>query len=125
MMGTKGLSDKTSSNTAYIASQTKVLGALDPNLIRKIMEQHISQFRYCYQKELLTNPSVSGVFDVSFKINRYGKGVKAAVKSHGKGFSKQGTTCIKRVIDIISFPRPKNGGFVDVSLPMNFYSNNK
>ena len=125
MMGTKGLSDKTSSNTAYIASQTKVLGALDPNLIRKIMEQHISQFRYCYQKELLTNPSVSGVFDVSFKINRYGKGVKAAVKSHGKGFSKKGTTCIKRVIDIISFPRPKNGGFVDVSLPMNFYSNNK
>lgn len=123
MMGTKGLSGKTSSTTAYIEAKTKVLGALDPNLIRKIMREYIPQFRRCYQRELLTNPSVSGVFDLSFKINKYGRGTGTRVKSNGKGFSKEGMTCVKRVVKLIKFPRPKGGGYVDVKQPMNFFTN--
>lgn len=123
MLGTKGLSGKTKSNTAYMEAKTKVLGSLDPALIRKIMREHIPAFRYCYQQELLENGGVAGVFDVNFQINATGKGVKTYVKSKGKGFSRKGLTCIKRVVSRIKFPRPKGGGYVDVRQPMNFYTN--
>ena len=123
MMGTKGLSGKTKSNTAYMEAKTKVLGSLDPALIRKIMKEHIPAFRYCYQQELLDNASVAGVFDVNFQINATGNGVRTFVKSKGQGFSRQGLTCIKRVVSRIKFPRPKGGGYVDVRQPMNFYTN--
>ena len=123
MMGTKGLSGKTESNTAYMEAKTKVLGSIDPNLVRKIMREHISQFRYCYQQELIRNPSTAGVFDLGFQIDASGKGVKSFVKSKGKGFTKDGLECIKRVVSGIKFPRPKGGGYVDVRQPMNFYTN--
>lgn len=122
-MGTKGLSGKTKSNTAYMEAKTKVLGSLDPALIRKIMKEHIPAFRYCYQQELLENAQVAGVFDVNFQINATGRGVRTFVKSKGDGFSKKGLTCIKRVVSRIKFPRPKGGGYVDVRQPMNFYTN--
>ncbi len=121
VVGTKGLSGKTRSTTAYLEANTKILGALDPELVRKIMREYIPQFRHCYQRELIRNPSVKGVFDVDFQINRSGKGVNVSVKSQGKGFSSTGQTCLTRVVKLIKFPRPKGGGLVDVSQPMNFY----
>lgn len=120
-IGTKGLSGKSKAATAYIEANTKILGALDPDLIRKIMREYIPQFRHCYQRELLTNPSVAGVFDLAFQINGRGKGINVAVKSNGKGFSSKGKGCLKRVVKLIPFPRPKGGGLVDVKQPMNFY----
>ena len=116
---TKGLSGKSKSSTAYQIARTKVLGAIDPELIRKIMREYIPQFRYCYQRELAKNDKVAGVFDVSFKINSNGRGVKTT--TNAKGFTPAGVNCIKKVISMITFPRPKGGGSVDVKQPMNFY----
>lgn len=120
-IGTRGLSGKTKSTTAYIEANTKILGAMDPELIRKIMREFIPEFRHCYQRELVHNSSVAGVFDLAFQINARGKGVKVGVISKGKGFSKRGVGCLKRVVKLIKFPRPKGGGMVDVKQPMNFY----
>ena len=115
----KGLSGKSTTSTAYQVARTKVLGAIDPELIRKIMREYIPQFRYCYQRELAKNENVAGVFDVSFKINAVGKGVKTT--TNAKGFTPAGVNCIKKVISMITFPKPKGGGTVDVKQPMNFY----
>ncbi len=120
-LGTRGLSGKTRSTTAYIEANTKILGAIDPELIRKIMREYIPRFRHCYQRELLQNESVAGVFDLEFQINAVGKGVNVGVKSNGKGFSRKGIGCLKRVVSLIKFPKPKGGGLVDVKQPMNFY----
>lgn len=118
----KGLSGKRGVATAYIQANTKILGALDPNLIRKLMREFIPEFRRCYQRELVKNPKVAGVFDLAFQINGRGKGTNVRVKSNGKGFSKKGKTCLKRVVSLIKFPKPKGGGLVDVKQPMNFYN---
>lgn len=120
--GAKGLSGKSKSATAYVAANTKILGAIDPKLIRKLMREFIPEFRRCYQRELLKNPAVAGVFDLEFQINAKGKGSRVRVKSNGKGFSKKGIGCIKRVVSLIRFPKPKGGGLVDVKQPMNFYN---
>jgi hypothetical protein len=120
-IGTRGLSGKTRSTTAYIEANTKILGAMDPELIRKLMREYIPQFRHCYQRELLTNPSIAGVFDLAFQINARGTGVNVGVKSGGKRFSKKAMGCLKQVVRLIKFPKPKGGGLVDVKQPMNFY----
>lgn len=121
-IGAKGLSGKSRSVTAYIQANTKILGAIDPNLIRKLMREFIPEFRRCYQRELIKNPSVAGVFDLSFQINSSGKGINVDVKSNGDGFSSNGKTCLKRVVSLINFPKPKGGGRVDVKQPMNFFN---
>lgn len=77
--GTRGLSGKSDAATAYVEANTKILGALDPELIRKIMREYIPQFRFCYQRELVRNDKVGGVFDVHFQINAYGKGINTQV----------------------------------------------
>jgi hypothetical protein len=120
-VGTRGLSGKRGASTSYIEANTKILGALDPELIRKIMREYIPQFRYCYQKELMKNPSVAGVFDLGFQINAKGIGRNVKVHSRGKAFSSKGKKCLKRVVKLIKFPKPKGGGLVDVKQPMNFY----
>lgn len=120
-IGTKGLSGKTDTTTSYLQANTKILGAMDPELIRKIMREYIPQFRHCYQRELVINPSVAGVFDLEFQINSKGKGVSVGVKKQGKNFSAKGMGCLKQVVSMIPFPKPKGGGLVDVKQPMNFY----
>jgi len=119
-VGTKGLSGKTRATTAYLEKTTKILGAMDPNLIRKIMREYIPQFRHCYQRELVSQPKVAGVFNVNFQISPRGRGINIRVKSKGKGFSAKGRTCLSRVVKLIKFPKPKGGGLVDVKQPMNF-----
>lgn len=120
-VGTRGLSGKTKSTTAYIEANTKILGAMDPELIRKLMREYIPQFRHCYQRELLINPSIAGVFDLAFQINARGVGVNVGVQSGGKRFSKKAMGCLKKVVSLIRFPKPKGGGLVDVKQPMNFF----
>lgn len=124
-MGSRGLSGKTGTDTTYAEGNAKVLGSLDPNLIRKIMREYIPQFRYCYQKELLKDENVAGVFDLNFYIDRYGKGIKVSVDSQGKGFSRSGVGCLQKVVSMIKFPKPPGGNLVDVKQPLNFQQNRK
>ena len=100
-IGTQGLSGKTDTQTAYLEANTKILGALDPELIRKIMREYIPQFRHCYQRELVINPKVAGVFDLEFQINAKGKGVNVGVKKKGQNFTKSGVNCLKKVVNLI------------------------
>ena len=48
----EGFSDGKSIAVAGIPSKTVVLGGMDPDTIRKILMDHLPQFRFCYQKNL-------------------------------------------------------------------------
>jgi hypothetical protein len=123
--GARGLAvSKKGTATAYVETTTKVLGAIDPELIRKLLREHIPQFRYCYQAELNSgNENLKGVFDIQFQITGKGKGRKVKLVTKGTKFTKKGVNCIRKVISMITFPKPKGGGVVDVRQPMNFFSN--
>lgn len=126
-LGTGGLSNKSNSDTAYSKGKrdTKEIDAIDPNLIIKIMREYIPQFRYCYQKELVSSSNAAGAFDLLFKINQDGKGFNVNLKSDSYKFSAVATDCISKVVSIIPFPQPRGGAIVDVIQPLNFVSENQ
>jgi hypothetical protein len=121
--GSKGLSSKAGRNTAYIQTKTVVLGSMDPELLRKILQQYLPQFRHCYQQELAYNSEdIKGIVDLNFEIAASGKVGKIKVRAKDSRFSKRGLNCMSKILAIIDFPRPKGGGRVAVRQPLSFFS---
>ena len=120
--GVRGISSKTNTTTSYQKTSTKILGAVDPELIRKLLREYIPHFRHCYQKELIRNPNLSGIFDLDFQITSKGRGSSLRITNSKTRFTNNGLGCLKSVIKKIKFPRPRGGGTVDVVQPLNFYS---
>ena len=120
--GAKGLSSKRGFNTIEADPKTVVLGSIDPELLRKILQEYIPQFKYCYQQELRSNEAAEGVIDLSFRILSNGSVSKIKVTGKKARFSRSGTNCMGKVLKIIKFPIPKGGGVVDVKQPLNFVS---
>tara|TARA_B100001971_G_scaffold215193_1_gene260090 strand:- start:174873 stop:176681 length:1809 start_codon:yes stop_codon:yes gene_type:complete len=121
--GAKGLSGKKGMDTSYIQTETVVLGSMDPELLRKILQQYLPQFRHCYQQELVYNSEdIRGIVDLNFEILGSGKVSKVDIKAKDNRFSKKGIDCMAKVLGIIDFPKPKGGGRVAVRQPLNFFS---
>jgi hypothetical protein len=93
-------------------------GDLDKSIIRRYIKRNLEKISYCYEHELLANPSLSGEITVGFFITPSGS-VQAPV---GKGFSPVVANCVADVIGRIEFPRPSNGGGVQVNYPFNFHA---
>lgn len=121
--GAKGLSGKKGMDTSYIQTETVVLGSMDPELLRKILQQYLPQFRHCYQQELAYNSEdIQGIVDLNFEISGVGKVGKIDISAKDSRFSKKGINCMSKVLSIIDFPKPKGGGRVAVRQPLNFFS---
>lgn len=121
--GAEGLVNKKTIYTAGIPSDTVVLGAMDPDIIRRILREHIPQFRYCYQKELeKASREFSGVIPMVFTIGASGSVTRAGLAQATRIPAKV-KTCVINVLRGISFPEPLGGGTVEVKQPMNFYPN--
>jgi outer membrane biosynthesis protein TonB len=119
--GAEGLSAKRAIYTAGIPGETVVLGSMDPDVIRRILLEHLPQFRYCYQKELeRTGAEASGLIKLNFTIGASGHVSQAGVdgSSNLPGDVKR---CVVGVLRGIVFPEPMGGGTVEVKQPMNFY----
>ncbi|MCK5072568.1 MAG: AgmX/PglI C-terminal domain-containing protein [Bacteriovoracaceae bacterium] len=119
--GAKGLGSKKGIDTTYVEPKTVVLGSMDPELIRKILREYLPQFQHCYQQELLRNEKIKGVIKLDFRIAQNGKVSKVAIKGRTR-FSRPGRSCMVSVMKMIQFPKPKGGGVVDVTQPLNFFS---
>ncbi len=120
--GAEGLSAKKGIYTAGIPSETVVLGSMDPDVIRRILREHIPQFRYCYQKELDRGRqnTLSGTIGLQFTIGASGHVSRAGV-SKRTGLPASVKSCVVRVLRGIQFPSPLGGGTVEVKQPFNFY----
>ena len=120
--GAEGLSAKKGIYTAGMPSETVVLGSMDPDVIRRILREHIPQFRYCYQKELdrASNDNLSGTIGLQFTIGASGHVSRAGLSGRTRlpGPVKR---CVVNVLRGIQFPRPLGGGTVEVKQPFNFY----
>jgi outer membrane biosynthesis protein TonB len=119
--GAEGLSAKKAIYTAGIPSETVVLGSMDPDVIRRILLDHLPQFRYCYQKELeKVGSEVSGVIKLDFTIGASGHVTGAGV-DNSSNLPAETKKCVIGVLKGITFPEPMGGGTVEVKQPMNFY----
>ncbi len=91
-------------------------GDLDKATIKRYIKRSVDKISYCYEKQLLANPNIGGTINVAFYIDPNGN-VKS---SQGQGFDATVSSCVSGVIAQISFPKPKNGGGVQVNYPFNF-----
>jgi hypothetical protein len=119
--GAEGLSAKRAIYTAGIPGDTVVLGSMDPDTIRRILLEHLPQFRYCYQKELeRTGSELSGAIKLDFTIGASGHVAQAGVDG-ASNLPTDVKKCVVGVLRGIQFPEPMGGGTVEVKQPMNFY----
>jgi TonB family protein len=96
-----------------------IMGALSRQVISGTIRKHIKQVKYCYEKELVRNPSLQGKVNVKFVIAANGKVSQASIIRSTVG-NKPMQACIVNAVKRIRFPPPKGGGIVIVSYPFVF-----
>lgn len=120
---TKGLANKKGIDTAFVQADTVVMGSIEPEVLRRILQEYLPQFKFCYQQELQEHSEkIKGIVDLNFRIEGDGKVSTVNIKTAATQFSSRGISCMSNILRIIDFPKPKGGGLVDVRQPLNFYS---
>jgi len=99
-----------------VAGRAQVRGALDKEIIRRIIRRHINEVKYCYQKELQANPELYGRIIIQFTISPTGQVVSSVVQQTTMN-NRAVETCIAMAVRRWLFPKPKGGGIVIVSYP--------
>jgi len=95
-------------------------GSIDQALIERTLAKYMAKFQYCYERSLLTEPTLAGNVSFSWNLTSSGKAEHVqVVKSQLNHAGLHG--CIEKVISAVKFPSPK-GGTVTVKYPFNFSS---
>jgi outer membrane biosynthesis protein TonB len=119
--GTKGLTKGKQFYSSAIPQETIVVGLMDPDVILKILREHIPQFRYCYQKEIETSgENIQGQIKLSFTIGSSGNVTKAGILNNSS-LPSEVKKCVVNVLQGIQFPKLRAEGVVEVVQPFNFY----
>lgn len=92
------------------------VGDLDKNLIKRYIRQQTARVRYCYEKQLQTNPTLGGKVTVKFTIGADGKVVDVTATGMNNPALE---SCVADVIRSIRFPAT-NSGKVVISYPFVF-----
>lgn len=96
-----------------------IYGGLDRKIIQRIINQHRSRFKYCYERELIKNPQLQGKIHVWFQIEANGRVYKSRV-SRTTMNNDRVEQCLVRRVRVMRFPAPKGGGIVVVNYPFIF-----
>ena len=96
--------------------KAKVSGALDKDIIRRIVRAHINEVRHCYNRGLTRDPGLNGTLTVDFTINEAGRVSKAAQDSTTIA-DRNVNECIVKAVKRWKFPKPRGGGEVEVEYP--------
>lgn len=99
-------------------AKAKVQGALDRDIIRRIVRAHINEVRSCYNAGLTKNPNLQGRVAVNFVITGTGK-VGSSVVQESTLKDSSVSNCIAKAVKRWKFPKPRGGGNVIVTYPFN------
>ena len=91
-------------------------GSLSKEVIRRVIHQHISEVRYCYEQELNVRPDLQGRVSVKLVIAPTGAVQAAAVQS-SELHNLKVEQCITQSVRRWIFPAPEGGGLVIVNYP--------
>ena len=114
-----GTSVGTGNVVAMIDEETVIEGGLDRDAIAEVIRRNLGQIRYCYERQLSSNPDLYGKVMVKFTIGAAGQvGDPRVDNTTLKSSMVEG--CILRRMASWKFPEPKGGTLVHVSYPFLF-----
>ncbi len=93
-----------------------VRGSLSKEVIRRVIQRHINEVRFCYEQELNQRPDIAGRVQVKFIIAPSGAVQAANVEDTTLGAARA-EQCIAQAVRRWTFPAPDGGGIVVVSYP--------
>lgn len=99
-----------------VESEAFVEGGLDRNEISAVIQRHLSEVRFCYEKGLQNKPRLSGRVSIRFLIGAKGLVTLAQVDQSSLGHSMV-EGCIRDRLKTWNFPRPEGGVTVKVTYP--------
>jgi hypothetical protein len=93
-----------------------VRGSLSKEVIRRVIQRHINEVRFCYEQELNQRPDLEGRVTVKFIISPTGA-VQSALVSDTTLGAPRSENCIAQAVRRWTFPAPEGGGIVIVNYP--------
>jgi Ca-activated chloride channel family protein len=93
-----------------------VTGALEQDIIRRIVRAHINEVRSCYNDALTKDPNLAGNVTIEMTIGADGK-LSASVVSANTTNDAALAQCIAKAAKKWTFPKPPGGGTVAVIYP--------
>jgi biopolymer transport protein ExbD len=96
--------------------KAQVKGTLDADIIRRIVRAHINEVRSCYNAGLTKNPELEGRVTIDFVIASTGKVGVSKLAENTLSDDNVGH-CIAKAVKRWTFPKPRDGGMVEVSYP--------
>ncbi len=99
-----------------VESEAFVEGGLDRNEIAAVINRHVSEIRFCYEKGLQNRPKLSGRVAIRFLIGAKGIVTVAQVDQSSLGHAPV-EGCIRDRLKTWNFPRPEGGVTVKVTYP--------
>ncbi|MBC8070727.1 MAG: TonB family protein [Deltaproteobacteria bacterium] len=94
----------------------EVVGALDKEVIRRVVRAHIDEVRSCYNSGLVRDPRLAGRVVVQFAVGPTGAVQSASVTSSTVADDAV-NNCILGAVQRWKFPVPEGGGTVSVTYP--------
>ncbi|MBL0215520.1 MAG: AgmX/PglI C-terminal domain-containing protein [Myxococcales bacterium] len=95
--------------------QPEAQGNLNKAIIRRYIKRNIQKIQYCYERELLAKPNLTGMVRSQFLIGETG----AVSSATATGVDPNVASCVAGVIKDIEFPKPSSG-VVQVNYPFTF-----
>jgi TonB family protein len=105
--------------TRVVPGKTTVIGGLSKDVIARVIRQHQSEIKFCYEQELQKTADLAGKVAVMFTIDPAGAVADANV-SESSLASPSAESCMLARIRRWKFPEPEGGGVVTVTFPWIF-----
>jgi hypothetical protein len=116
--GVGGLGKKGERDVNVSTGTAVVMGSVDRELIRKVIQEHAAQIRYCYEQQLAINPKLQGKVAIKWIINGDGSASSAQVDRSATTLDDDKVhECMKSRITSWAFPKPKGGGIAVITYP--------
>lgn len=96
--------------------KTEIMGGMSKETIRRTIQRHMNEIRYCYEEGLRSQPDLGGRVQVSFMISPAGVVTQASIADSSL-HNAQVETCVANAARRWTFPAPEGGGYVAVRYP--------
>jgi hypothetical protein len=116
--GVGSLGRKTDRDVAITSGVAQVMGSIDKELIRKVIQEHAAQIRFCYEEQLAVNPKLAGKVAIKWVIDADGNASNATVDVGSTTLNNDKLhQCMMVRIVSWQFPKPKGGGIAVITYP--------